>query len=453
MITRIEAYRYRCFNDVGVGVDFGEYNIIAGRNGAGKTTLLDIPVLLGDMIRSRYCADAFIKPQASWMTPRAHTLGELFFREDSNQLTFAVEAKLPAEVVSRLTATTDIEMQAAEELWPKFLRYELRLELFNGVELQVRNEHLFLFPEKHPVKRDFHVEGIVGTPTEVRPQSPPIMPHRHWLSVLHRGQGLPGGKVTAPIFSQEVEESHSKAKRPITAMRVPAGQLALATLPPDNQLYPAANWFRTLLEQNAVFFDPKWNSLRSACPPGFARGIVSDGSTMPWLAVDLQNQNPSRFERWVKHVRTALRNVRSIRAVEREEDHHAYFAVTYENGYEVTSSGLSEGTLRLMALTLIPYLQAEHLPTHLVIEQPEDGIHPRAIETVLDALKSVYDCQVWVSTQSPLVLAHSEVSQVICASIEKDGAASIVTGSQHPRLKDWKGSVDLGTLLATGVLG
>ncbi len=54
MITRIEASGYRCFNAEGVGVDFGEYNILAGRNGAGKTTLLDIPVLLGDMVRTRY---------------------------------------------------------------------------------------------------------------------------------------------------------------------------------------------------------------------------------------------------------------------------------------------------------------------------------------------------------------------------------------------------------------
>jgi predicted ATP-dependent endonuclease of OLD family len=323
MITRIEASGYRCFHAEGVGVDFGKYNILAGRNGAGKTTLLDIPVLLGDMIRTRYCVGAFLKSQSSWTTPRAHTLNELFFQEDSNQLTLAVEAALPPEIVRRLTDTPDADLRDDEPLSPKFVRYELRLELFNGVELQVRDERLFLFPGK----------------------------------------------------------------------RRPA---------PD---------------------------------------------------LDLQRHDPERFERWVKHVRTGIRQVRAIRAVEREEDHHAYVVVTYENGYEVTSSGLSEGTLRLMALTLIPYLPAERLPAHLVIEQPEDGIHPRAFQTVLDALRSVYDCQVWVSPQSPLVLAHSDVSHVLCASIEKDGSARRVAGQAHPRLKNWKGAVDLGTLLATGVLG
>jgi len=450
MITRLEAYRYRCFNDEGVAVDFGEYNMLAGRNGAGKTTLLDIAVLLGDMLRSRNCSDAFLKPQSSWDTPRSHTLNELFFGGNGNQLTFAVEAKLPPEIVSRLTDTTDSELQANEQLWPQYLRYELRLEMFNNRELQVRNEHLFLYPEKVRTKPDYRQEGLLGIPTEINTQSAPVLDSRRWISVLHRGDGSP---IT---FSQESEDKNRRkgsARRPIAQMRVPAGQMALALLPPDGQLYPAANWFRSLLEQETVFFDPKWNTLRSASSPGRTTGITTNGDSMPWLALELQKSDPERFERWVKHVKTGLRQIRTIRVVEREEDHHAYFVVTYENNYEVTSSGLSEGTLRLMVLTLIPYLPSALLPAHLVIEQPEDGIHPRAIETVLDALKSIYDSQVWVSTQSPLVLAHTKIENVLCATIEDDGSAKVLSGEQHPRLKDWKGSVDLGTLLATGVLG
>lgn len=450
MITRIEAYRYRCFNDEGVNVRFGDYNIIAGRNGAGKTTLLDIPNLLGDLFRARFVADAFLQPQASWETPRAHTLTELFFKESTYTLTLAVEAKLPPEIVSQLTTNVDEEILQNEDLWPKFIRYELRLELFNGRELQVRDERLFLFPERHLTAPDFRREGLLGTPADnkkIRKESPPVLPHEHWSSVLYRGEGAPA------IFSQEIEEIGGKTKRPTVQMRVPPGQVAMAVLPPDIRTYPAANWFRNLLERDAIYFDPKWNSLRSASPPGYAKGIRTSGSTMAWLGLDLQQNDPERFASWVKHVQTGLRHVNSIRAIEREEDHHAYFAVKYENGYEVTSSGLSEGTLRLMALTLIPYLRDEALPLHLVVEQPEDGIHPQALETVLDSLSSVYDSQVWVSTQSPLVLAHSDVRHVICASIGDDSSAQMVNGVDHPRLQDWKGAVDLGTLLAAGVLG
>ena len=43
MITRIEASGYRCFHAEGVGVDFGDYNILAGRNATPLTIILPQP--------------------------------------------------------------------------------------------------------------------------------------------------------------------------------------------------------------------------------------------------------------------------------------------------------------------------------------------------------------------------------------------------------------------------
>lgn len=94
----------------------------------------------------------------------------------------------------------------------------------------------------------------------------------------------------------------------------------------------------------------------------------------------------------------------------------------------MTSSGLSDGTLRILALTLLPFLGEEVMPGLLVTEEPENGIHPRAIETVVQSLGSLYDSQVWVSTQSPQVLAHTDLSDVLVARIEGDGSVSVVPG-------------------------
>ena len=75
MISRIEAYRYRCFSKL--AVELGAYNVLAGANGSGKTTLLDIPVLLGDLLTERVCSAAFLESQPSRGSPRARTLTEL----------------------------------------------------------------------------------------------------------------------------------------------------------------------------------------------------------------------------------------------------------------------------------------------------------------------------------------------------------------------------------------
>ncbi len=102
-------------------------------------------------------------------------------------------------------------------------------------------------------------------------------------------------------------------------------------------------------------------------------------------------------------------------------------------------------------LTLLAYIAKP--PRFLVTEEPENGIHPKAIEAVLQGLSSIYDSQVIVSSHSPVVLARTELAQILAARIRDDGACEVIPGPQHPRLADWKGEVSLSTLFAAGVLG
>ena len=177
---------------------------------------------------------------------------------------------------------------------------------------------------------------------------------------------------------------------------------------------------------------------------------MSDAANLPQLAMALR-QDTLRFDLWQDHVKTALPQIESIDVKEREEDHHCYFSIAYQGGYSVTSSGLSEGTLKILALTILPYL--DNLPALVFIEEPENGIHPRAIEAVLQSLSSAYDSQLLISSHSPVVLVNTGLDRVICARLEDSGAVNIIPGTAHPQLKDWKGRVDLGALFAAGVLG
>lgn len=82
--------------------------------------------------------------------------------------------------------------------------------------------------------------------------------------------------------------------------------------------------------------------------------------------------------------------------------------------------------MRLLALTLLAY-----------VPRPDAVHHPRAMETVFQSLSSVYDARVMIASHSPV----------------GSGATSIVRGIAHPRLKDWRGDVNLGMLYAGGVPG
>jgi len=137
--------------------------------------------------------------------------------------------------------------------------------------------------------------------------------------------------------------------------------------------------------------------------------------------------------------------------VEREEDRHRYLVLDYDTGLQAPSWLVSDGTLRLLALTILAYVPG--LEGIYLVEEPENGIHPRAVETVLQSLSSVYGAQVLLATHSPVILSVTAPELVLCFARTEAGETDIVRGSEHPALRNWRHETDLGTLFASGVLG
>lgn len=432
MITRIEATRYRCFDKL--DVELGDFRVLVGANGSGKTTLLDVPVLLGDLLRERTISTAFTGPRDG-RAPRATALRELIFQGQGDSFILSVEAALPHRVTRGLLEGMSEKVRSKEDRRPTHIRYELRLQVFNETELQVQNEYLFVFPAAHSPLR---ATADVSAPR----MHGEVTPSRVWKFILKREYG-----GEAEYMSETAQRS-----RPIKSMVSPQ-QLAFPRVQFESQNdFPAARWFFDLLVEDSVFFNPDWNALRMASPPGLSKTqVLGSGKNAPWLAIELQRTDPDRFALWKNHVHIALPQVSDVSVYEREDDHHAYFRVRYGDHYDVPSSGLSDGTLRILVLTLLAYIGRP--PHFLVTEEPENGIHPKAIEAVIQGLASIYDSQVIVSSHSPVVLARTALPQILAARIRDDGASEVIPGPQHPRLKDWKGEVSLSTLFAAGVLG
>ena len=447
MITRLEATRYRCFERL--EIDVGDFRVLVGANGSGKTTLLDLPVLLGDLLRTTNIALPFMerRPDAP---ARAGSLNELIFAGRGSDFSLALEARLPEVIQAKVlegifarlkTEKSKLAFHEDKRRWPTHIRYELGLRISNERELHVISEYLFVFPEAlGPNRRQ---PGFQGVLTES---------NKHWRPILKREFGFDAE------FTPEVPSGRSRAAK----VGLPAILLAMPRVMFESETeYPAGRWLYNLLTTGAVFLDPNWVEMRQASPPGQSKTIIASGRNIPWLALDLKREGApdgagadyrsQRYIDWIAHVKTALPQVTDIEVRERDDDHHAYFVVTYRGDFKVPSSGLSDGTLRILTLTLLPYLSRQ--PAILVTEEPENGIHPRAIEAVLQSLSSMYDSQVWVSSHSPVVLASAKLDQLLCARVTSEGGVEMVAGTDHPRLKEWRGGIDLGSLFAAGVLG
>ncbi len=113
---------------------------------------------------------------------------------------------------------------------------------------------------------------------------------------------------------------------------------------------------------------------------------------------------------------------------------------------------LSDGTLRFMCLASL-LLQPEHfLPDIVIIDEPELGLHPFAINVLAGLIKRAAETkQVIVSTQSVELLNAFEPEDLVV--VERENNASVFKRLDADDLKDWLEDYALGELWKRNILG
>ena len=116
------------------------------------------------------------------------------------------------------------------------------------------------------------------------------------------------------------------------------------------------------------------------------------------------------------------------------------------------ASQASDGMLRAMALVALLGQPVEDLPPVLLLDEPELGLHPSAIELVADLLKIVSDhVQVIVATQSAALLDYFSPEDVVVVS--RAGRESIFERKTSQELGLWLEEYTLGEIWRKNLIG
>lgn len=421
MITLIEAKNFRCLRYI--RQPLGPLHVLVGANASGKTTFLDVVAFLGSLVS---------KGLEAAIGDRTRNFQDLLWKRTGSGFELAIEVAIPED---RRELLRDKEFDV--------IRYEVSF----GIDADT--EEVVIQAEKVLLKKSL--------PDTEEPQQLTIFPRNNLppetiITVKgKKGTQIIINKVAGgnDNFYSEVYQEKGKGWAP--AFRLGPHKSALGNLPEDESKFPVATWLKRLLTDGVQQFVLNSILIRKASPPGQVRGFKPDGSNLPWVIDSLEKRHPENYKSWISHLRTALPDLENIRTVEREDDKHRYLVICYRGGLEVPSWMASDGTLRLMALSLPAYLP-DFTGVYL-IEEPENGIHPRAVETMFQSLSSVYDAQILLASHSPVILSMVKVESVLCFAKTPEGATDIVQGNKHPALKDWRGETNLGVLFAGGVLG
>lgn len=422
-LNAIQVRSYRSLKHVDLRFD-GNLHVLVGPNGSGKSTLLD--------------AIAFLSDYMNLGLKRAVGRRTRNFQD----LVWGRPAELPA-----------FELAAEFTVGNQELRYELRVEESGGgVRVAIENGYLGRLTSEEfaesagskSISKSGQVSRlkrrqVFGQSKEFVHVETDITMNDLWFSPNNQDD-------QRILFARDHPSDDSSAIGLLSVLRgfmphVDEGKSEFSQL---NQIGDA------LTRRGVQCLQLDSRQLRQASMPDGDDGsrLAEDGGNLPRVLERLQSDS-KEWTRWLEFVCMVLPELEGVRIVHREDDRHKYLMVK-RAGVEAPSWSVSEGTLRLFALTVVAHLQAH--PLAYLLEEPENGIHPMAIEYVYQALSAVRDAQVFIASHSPTLLRCVEIGQVLCFGHDPGRGTVIVRGDEHPRLREWQGSVDDTVFWAADIL-
>jgi predicted ATPase len=184
------------------------------------------------------------------------------------------------------------------------------------------------------------------------------------------------------------------------------------------------------------------------------RFLESDGGNLAAFLYRIQRREPDCYQRIIGTIRQIApffgdfnlapselnEDVIQLRWKERDRD------------YDFGPHLLSDGTLRAMALVTLLLQPTKDLPSVIIIDEPELGLHPYAIATLAGLLRSASQhAQVMVATESATLLDHFEPQEVVVT--ERRMGETVFKRLDSKDLEEWREEYCLSELWEKNVIG
>lgn len=372
MLKRLAVRGFKSLRDV--SVDFPRLAVLFGPNAAGKSNLLDAIQAISRIGTQRTLADALGEPI------RGYPIEAFLFPS-------AGLAELLASESARFSLEADLARDRDT------YRYRVEVEITPGSgALAISDEYLSALGKDGQPKGTAAVE-LLNQKLRVRRKSHPGKPRYEPIRQNYAIVSDP--RLGAPEY-RDIERARSE-----------------------------------LSEWRTYYLDPRV-AMRAAQPPSDVRDIgVLGGDTAPFL-YRLRAEHPKHFQAISRTLRSIVPSVEAL-TVDLDRRRGTLDILIRQGGVDYSSRIVSEGTLRVLALSAIAVNPWGG--SLLAFEEPENGVHPRRLELIAQLLLSLapeQGRQVVVTTHSPLFCdavlkgARSRPDDIGLFRVLRDGNATAV---------------------------
>lgn len=183
------------------------------------------------------------------------------------------------------------------------------------------------------------------------------------------------------------------------------------------------------------------------------RVLKEDGDNLPAYLYYLQEKHPLNFKRIEKTIQSIIPFFERFNLEPAFLDEDKILLEWTEKEHPETyfnANHLSDGSLRFIALVTL--LLQPKLPKVIIIDEPELGLHPTAINKLSGLIKSAAakDCQIIISTQSVTLLNNFDAEDII--TVDKEDNQSVFRRLDKALLSNWMDDYSIGELWTKSVI-
>lgn len=237
-----------------------------------------------------------------------------------------------------------------------------------------------------------------------------------------------------------------------------AGHLETRIRIKANEGEPTARVFRHLLDNCRVYHFHDTSSgapVRQHCYVGDTRWLRPDGGNIAALLYRLRNASDGlAYQRIVGTVRLLAPFFGDFDLEPTGRDKKEIILNWKEIGADQVFGPhqLSDGTLRAICLATLLLLPEEELPDLVIVDEPELGLHPFALNIIASLFsKAASHAQVLISTQSTTFLDNFEPNDIVV--VDRDGSGTTFSRLDAHALQSWLEDYSLGEIWEKNVIG
>ena len=180
--------------------------------------------------------------------------------------------------------------------------------------------------------------------------------------------------------------------------------------------------------------------------------LREDAANLAAFLYRMQKENLKHYERIVKTIQWVVPMFSDFKL---RPNPHNKETIRLEwndknSDYPFGASHLSDGSLRFICLTAM--LLQPNRPDLILVDEPELGLHPMAIQILAGLLQKVsHLSQLIISTQSAELVSTFEAENIIV--VENKEGVSTFTRLKKGQLDNWLGEYSLGEIWEKNVIG